>query len=82
MTCADRAQTIHANFVADVKPTFSTALAESGPSFAPNFAHPTSAFGKSGHSRTEGEISSGEWLLYLETSRSGARIWRILSGRF
>jgi len=30
------------------------------------------AFGKSGHSGIEGEISSGEWLLYRETSRSGA----------
>jgi len=29
MTCADRAQKILVNFVADVKPTFSTALAES-----------------------------------------------------
>jgi hypothetical protein len=30
MTCADRAQKIHANFMADEKPTFSTALAKSG----------------------------------------------------
>jgi hypothetical protein len=32
MTCADWAQKIHANFVADVKPTFSTPLVSSGPS--------------------------------------------------
>jgi hypothetical protein len=42
----------------------------------------TSGFGKSGHSGNQGEITSGEWLLYPETSCSGARIWSILSGCF
>jgi hypothetical protein len=49
MTCADRAQKIHANFVADVKPTFSTALVASGPS--PSYQLKVRFRGQSGHQK-------------------------------